>query len=158
MSEQKNITSEQRDTAPFAAYKNRYFVAINNENYINGMLIAFTEAEAQNYKSQSLSEVSQEQFESIGPDYQLVDGKIVKGEPLIPVLSKEANQAILFARIRDASEKIQTLADALDFGMGQEGDNERLTAWKKYRVLLSHVDISKPLPEWPTAPLASTAA
>ena len=154
MSEQKNIMSEQSDMASVAAYKNRYFVAINDENYINGMLIAFTQAEAQNYKAQSLAEVSQEQFESIGPDCLLIDGKVIKGEPFTTVLPKEASQAILFSRMRDASEKIQTLTDALDFGMGQEGDNERLIAWKKYRVLLSQVDISKPLSEWPTAPAA----
>ena len=158
MNEQKNITTEHNEDASVVSYTNRYFVAVDESKYINGMLIAFSQVEAQNYKAQSLAEISQEQFESIGPDCQFVDGKVVAGAPLAPSLTREAGQAILYGRIRNASEKIETLSDAISLGMEQEGDSERLLSWKRYRVQLSQIAPSKPLSEWPAEPLASTTA
>lgn len=134
------------------AFSLRYFVSLNEQDYINAMLIAFDEADASNYVAQNLAELSQTEFESVGPDCQLISGQVVKGHAIEPVLDAEAKQAILSARIRDASEKIQTLADAIELNMAEEGDNERLTAWKKYRVLLSQLDASTSLKEWPTPP------
>lgn len=152
MSEDKADIVEGSGTEPVAAYESRYFVAVNEQLYIDAMLIAFTQSDADSYATQGLAELSQAEFESVGPDCQLIRGRVVKGPPLVPVLSEEASRAILSARIRDASEKIQMLTDAAELDMAQEGDSERLTAWKKYRVSLSQSDISAPLSDWPVSP------
>ncbi|MBY4837543.1 tail fiber assembly protein [Pantoea sp. DY-5] len=76
---------------------------------------------------------------------------------MVAVLSAEASKAILSARLKDAGEKIQTLQDAIEFGMEKDGDNEMLTAMKKYRVLLSQSDITQPLENWPADPSAFDA-
>ncbi|EAA5550257.1 tail fiber assembly protein [Salmonella enterica subsp. enterica] len=49
-----------------------------------------------------------------------------------------------------ASEKIVPLQEAMDLGEATDEEKARLLAWKKYRVLVNHVDTSKP--EWPEAP------
>lgn len=155
MSEQENIAPEQSGAEQVMPFENRYFVTVNEGNYINGMLIAFSQADAATYIAMKLAELTQTEFESVGPDCQLIDGEVLKGVPLVPELTAEASKAILTARIRDASEKIQTLADALELGMEQDGDSARLAAWKKYRVRLSQLDTSTPLADWPAVPAGS---
>ena len=55
--------------------------------------------------------------------------------------------------IADASQTISILQDAVDLGMATDEETAELTAWKKYRVLLSRVDTSKaPDILWPTIP------
>ena len=152
MSEQENLAAEQSEADQVLSFEKRYFVSVNAGHYIDGMMIAFSQADAENYSAMELAELTQAQFESVGQDCQLIDGEVVKGPPLVPVLTAEASKAILTARIRDASEKIQTLADAVELGMAQDGDSERLTAWKKYRVQLSQLNTSTPLADWPAAP------
>lgn len=52
-----------------------------------------------------------------------------------------------------AKEMIEKLSDAIDLNMALEGDEARLTAWRKYRVLLNQMDASKvPDIDWPVAP------
>ncbi|HAT3770004.1 TPA: tail fiber assembly protein, partial [Citrobacter freundii] len=46
-------------------------------------------------------------------------------------------------RISEASAKISPLQDAVDLGMATDEEVVQLTEWKKYRVLLNRVDISK---------------
>lgn len=49
-----------------------------------------------------------------------------------------------------AASKIAPLQDAVDLDIATEAEVELLLAWKKCRVLLNRVDISKP--EWPLHP------
>lgn len=152
MSEQEITVSEQSEAAQIVQFERRYFVSVNADDYINGMMIAFGQEEAENYAAMNLAELTQAQFESVGQDCQLISGEVVKGPPMVSEITAQAAQAILTARIRDASEKIQTLTDAAELGMAEDGDAERLTAWKKYRVRLSQLDISAPLSDWPATP------
>ncbi|WP_313384275.1 tail fiber assembly protein [Pantoea sp.] len=45
--------------------------------------------------------------------------------------------------IAEASQAISILQDAVDLEMATEEEAAQLTAWKKYRVLLSRIDTSK---------------
>lgn len=49
-----------------------------------------------------------------------------------------------------ATSAIAPLQDAVDLDMATKVETALLLEWKKYRVLLNRVDISKP--EWPTTP------
>lgn len=52
-----------------------------------------------------------------------------------------------------AKEIIEKLADALDLNMAVEGDESRLTEWRKYRVLLNQLDINTASDiTWPQQP------
>jgi len=134
-------------------YSLRYFVSTDAENYVNGMLIAFTDADAESYIAQKLTELSQAEFEATGPASRLINGVIVEGEPRIPVLNTEAKLAILAARLRDASIQIQTLQDAVDLDIATDEEKSSLVEWKRYRVLLSRVDPeTQPPEEWPQQP------
>lgn len=153
MSEQKNLAAEQSEADQALPFEKRYFVSVNTSHYIDGMIIAFSQADAESYSAMELAELTQAQFESVGQDCQLISGEVVKGPPMVSEITAQAAQAILTARIRDASEKIQTLTDAIELGMAEDGDTERLTTWKKYRVRLSQLDISAPLSDWPATPI-----
>lgn len=55
--------------------------------------------------------------------------------------------------MNEASAKIAPLQDAVDLDMATEEEAAALTAWKKYRILLSRVDVSTaPDIEWPESP------
>jgi hypothetical protein len=52
-----------------------------------------------------------------------------------------------------ATSEINPLQDAIDLEMATEDEATSLTAWRKYRVLLSRVDTSTaPDIDWPVAP------
>lgn len=56
-------------------------------------------------------------------------------------------------RINLATDRINTLQDAIDLEMATDFEVESLKAWRKYRVLLSRVDTSKaPDVDWPQEP------
>lgn len=52
------------------------------------------------------------------------------------------NQAMKNSLIKEANEKITILQDAIDLEMAEDGDDEMLKAWKKYRILLNRIDTS----------------
>lgn len=53
----------------------------------------------------------------------------------------------------EASQKITPLQDASDLDIATDEEAAKLKAWKKYRVLLSRVDVSKaPDVDWPPKP------
>ncbi|MBF4178979.1 tail fiber assembly protein [Lelliottia nimipressuralis] len=58
------------------------------------------------------------------------------------------------ALIQAAGESISPLQDAVDLGMATEEEKSRYDAWRKYRVLLTRVDILQ-YPEivWPEKPI-----
>ena len=54
--------------------------------------------------------------------------------------------------LNEANENISILQDAIDFDMAEDGDEDKLKAWKKYRVLLNRInasDINVIFPEKP---------
>lgn len=54
--------------------------------------------------------------------------------------------------LKRASEAIAILLDAYELGMTTEEEERTLQAWRKYRVLVSRVDVMKPAIEWPEVP------
>lgn len=64
-----------------------------------------------------------------------------------------AAQAELAARQRAATDRISTLQDAVDLEMATPEETALLLSCKKYRVLLSRVDVQlAPNIQWPLAP------
>jgi hypothetical protein len=52
-----------------------------------------------------------------------------------------------------ADQQIGDLTDAIELGMQLDGDADRLTAWKKFRVLVTRIDsAAAPDIEWPVMP------
>lgn len=153
MSEQDKFSAEPREADQVQPFENRYFVSVNAEQYVDAMMIAFSQADAENYSAMELAELTQAQFESVGQDSQLINGEIVKGTPMIAELSAQAKQAILNARLREAAQKVQVLQDAVDLEMARDEEKTQLTAWRKYRVMLSRADTDTQSPEeWPQPP------
>jgi hypothetical protein len=55
--------------------------------------------------------------------------------------------------MRQCTDVIATLQDAVDRDMATDAEKTALTAWKKYRVLLNRVDTTKaPDITWPVQP------
>lgn len=55
--------------------------------------------------------------------------------------------------LQKAGDKINTLQDAVELDMATEDEKAQLTAWRKYRVLLTRIDTSSaPTISWPKAP------
>ena len=52
--------------------------------------------------------------------------------------------------LTQANNAITMLQDAIELDMATEEDAAKLQTWKKFRVLLSRVDVSKP--DWPPLP------
>lgn len=62
-------------------------------------------------------------------------------------------QGMKNGQMKQAGDVIATLQDAVDFGMATEEETASLTAWKKYRVLLSRVEPEMaPDIDWPDMP------
>lgn len=71
----------------------------------------------------------------------------------------EAENAVLIANSRLAAEMdkanrtIAPLQDAVDISIATEEEISRLAVWKRYRVALSRIEVSKaPVIEWPVRP------
>ena len=153
MAEEKETMDNEEYTQ--TDFKNRFFLKTDENNYITGMIIAFSQSEAEDYEKQDLTEVSEETYQKVGPYSRLIDGQIEQGEVFEPELSPEANEAIKKARIASASQKISILTDLTDEELVDsvsEEDKAKLLAWRKYRIALSKVDITQGKPAWPTQP------
>ncbi|WP_341799769.1 tail fiber assembly protein [Klebsiella michiganensis] len=93
-----------------------------------------------------------------GPGY-LFDGKSFSRPPLtdeeqaiIDQQSIESISSMKQGMIDEATLNISILQDAVDLEMATDEEKESLPAWKKYRVLLSRVDISSAEISWPQKP------
>ncbi|PXY91437.1 tail fiber assembly protein [Gilliamella apis] len=62
------------------------------------------------------------------------------------------NKMLKSSLLNEANENISILQDAIDLDMSEDGDEERLKAWKKYRVLLNRIDASDINVIFPTKP------
>lgn len=59
----------------------------------------------------------------------------------------------LAAEIEIARRVIAPLEDAVDIGIATDAELEKLDKWKRYRIALSRVDVTKTADiEWPTRP------
>ncbi len=55
--------------------------------------------------------------------------------------------------LSNANNYIAPLQDAIDLNIATDAEKQKLTEWKKYRVLLSRVDVNQaPDVEWPEQP------
>lgn len=119
---------------------------------------SYTEIEA-------INEAGETAIEKIYPDFTVKEGLIAITEDeansiLNPPKSDEDIQAEIVARntaiqsalTKESNTAISILQDAFDLDMQEEDDEERLKAWKKYRILLSRVDLTIDSAEWPKKP------
>ncbi|HBM0960317.1 tail fiber assembly protein [Enterobacter roggenkampii] len=80
------------------------------------------------------------------------DGSPVLTEPVIDYVA-QAQQVKNSLRLT-ADAEISWRQDAVDEGIATAGETAALTEWKRYRVLLMRVDISKaPDINWPETPV-----
>jgi hypothetical protein len=52
----------------------------------------------------------------------------------------------------DANEKIAILQDIIDLDMQESNEDEQLKAWKKYRILLTRIDVNDIKVKFPKTP------
>lgn len=89
------------------------------------------------------------------------EGKIITvneyGQPVLSEPAPPTNEQLIqeaearkTALMQAASDAMAPLQDAVDLEIATSEENALLLAWKKYRVLLNRVDMSKPI--WPEAP------
>lgn len=141
------------DDAKQSSFSTRFFVKTDKNSYVVAMFVACTEVEAEQYESAKLTEVSAKIYESIGANSQYVNGEVVQGEPRIVPLTQEAMRAVLSSKMAEATGRIQTLQDAIDFGEATDAEKESIIEWKKYRIALSRIDVSVPSNVfWPSEP------
>ncbi|WP_075202092.1 MULTISPECIES: tail fiber assembly protein [Serratia] len=94
-----------------------------------------------------------ENVTAIAPDgqYQKWDGTAwVKDEEAekSAELAKAVEQKSRLMQV--ANDHVAPLQDAVDLDIATDDEKQQLAGWKKYRVMLSRVDCSKP--EWPDHP------
>lgn len=134
-------------------YSTRYFIQMDSDNYVIGMLVAISEPEAEGYLAERLLEVSKEIFETIGQDSKFVDGKVVQGEPKPVVLTVENAKAIKSALLAEANTNTQPWQTQLLLGIISEEDKISLTNWMIYYKKVQEIDISvAPNISWPEKP------
>ncbi|UUE47228.1 tail fiber assembly protein [Pectobacterium aroidearum] len=87
-------------------------------------------------------------------------GWVFDGESIIPrvytqvenIEMADNKKKFLLSRI---NQDVIPLQDAVDLGIASEEEEKKLSAWKKYRVLLMRLDTSKaPDIEWPEEPVS----
>ncbi|EPE3729689.1 tail fiber assembly protein [Salmonella enterica subsp. enterica serovar Brandenburg] len=90
---------------------------------------------------------------SPGGEYQKWDSKAkvwVKDEAAETAARLREAEGTKSRLLQMASEKIAPLQDAVDLDIATDDEKAQLDEWKKYRVLVNRVDISKP--DWPEQP------
>ncbi|WP_118984363.1 tail fiber assembly protein [Photorhabdus sp. CRCIA-P01] len=77
----------------------------------------------------------------------VVDKDLLKSHQINEAKQKQA------ALLQQANETLSLLQDSVDLEVATDAEKAALLEWKKYRVLLSRVDISQaPNVEWPEVP------
>ncbi|AVY98024.1 phage tail protein [Lelliottia sp. WB101] len=79
------------------------------------------------------------------------------GRPVLKSISVPTAEELMsiaeekkLALMKTASQKIAPLQDAADLEVATDAESALLMAWKKYRVMLNRVDLSRPV--WPEVP------
>lgn len=83
---------------------------------------------------------------ALGGAFLFVDGEITAA----PVDYEAEAQRKKLELLTQANNVIATLQDAVELNMATDEETANLQEWKKYRVLLSRVDVKKPV--WPLSP------
>ncbi|EHN8827165.1 tail fiber assembly protein [Enterobacter bugandensis] len=83
---------------------------------------------------------------ALGGAFLFVDGEITAA-PVDYAAEAQRNKLELLTQ---ANNVIATLQDAVDLNMATDEETANLLEWKKYRVILSRVDINTPV--WPRLP------
>ncbi|WP_391528479.1 tail fiber assembly protein [Photorhabdus akhurstii] len=77
----------------------------------------------------------------------VVDKDLLKSHQINEAKQKQA------ALLQQANETISLLQDSVDLEVATEAEKEALLEWRKYRVLLTRVDVNQaPDVEWPEVP------
>lgn len=137
-----------------ASFEPQYFISLDKKSYVDGMMVALTEGEAENYTNQGLTILSADVFESIGQDSRYIDGEVVQGSPRVVELTPEAAKTIAVSKISEATTRINILQDEIDLGLSREASADELKIWKRYRIALNRLDLSAaPDITWPEMPV-----
>lgn len=78
--------------------------------------------------------------------YKYAGDSFLSQEPSSAEIAEQEKKRL----IDEATAKISVLQDAVDFGDATDEEAEKLTAWKKYRIMVNRVDTSNPV--WPATP------
>lgn len=147
-----------------------YIFAAKNDNYSQTVMNAFypvsdkalyVNAGTWPDKYVEVSDSVYNEFMNPPPEGKVI-GADAEGYPIwidAPPPSHEQQvasaESLRNVRISYATNKILPLQDAVDLAMATEAESLQLTAWRKYRVLLTRVDTSTaPDINWPQAPTA----
>ncbi|NHB94239.1 tail fiber assembly protein, partial [Photorhabdus cinerea] len=77
----------------------------------------------------------------------VVDKDLLKSHQINEAKQQQA------ALLQQANETLSLLQDSVDLEMATDEEEAALLAWKKYRVLLTRVDVNQaPNVEWPEVP------
>ncbi|KZR41341.1 tail fiber assembly protein [Enterobacter roggenkampii] len=96
--------------------------------------------------------VTETSYRAVSGPESLVEGEIlVEGErPVIPYLDNLNTQ---HERRAEADAIIESLQEAVDVDLASDEEKAGLLAWKRYRVLLSRVDLRAEKPGWSQVPV-----
>ncbi|HCD7494967.1 TPA: tail fiber assembly protein [Enterobacter asburiae] len=87
--------------------------------------------------------------ENVIGNYTFKEGVFTDIRPDAATLAEQKRKELLEA----ANAAMAPLQDASDLGIETDEEKESLLAWKKYRVLLNRVDVTKaPDVDWPVKP------
>lgn len=64
----------------------------------------------------------------------------------------QKNESVKNLLLSTANEKIAILQDAIDLDMQESNEGEQLKHWKKYRILVTRVDVNQMDAKWPEQP------
>ena len=87
-----------------------------------------------------LNRITEEEF------LELSKPKITKEEI---IFNNKINKDNLLS---EANEKIKILEDIIELEMQEANEEEQLKAWKRYRILLTRIDVNQSDIEWPVKP------
>lgn len=131
----------------------KYFISVGVDGYISGMYIPKNEEDKALFDSDCFFEVSESEFKSIGSGSKYIEGVIVDGVPNPPSLNHELRKYLHSSMIKTASEKINYLQDAIDFGVATDEEIYSVKMWRRYRIELNRIDpADKDITEWPISP------
>lgn len=134
------------------AFELRYFIEVDEENYITACYVAFERGDVDKYKGKI--ELTPAQYSVCGPNSMYVDGKVVEGPVREIPVSAEANLAIQAALIDNASRKMSIWQTKLLMGRKlTDAELASLNAWMDYADLVMAIDANiYGVINWPSPP------
>lgn len=108
-------------------------------------------------------------YEDDVPEYGASDGSKITVKPGLNRITEEefleiskpkiTKEEIIFNNkinkdnlLSEANEKIKILEDIIELEMQEANEEEQLKAWKRYRILLTRIDVNQSDIEWPPKP------